>query len=297
MDGILEWGYDVINWTQQFSPALDTFFKATTTLGAEQAFLLLLPLIYWCVDKRWGARLGLLLILSAILNHALKELFDQPRPSPDRVKIMAKETSPGLPSGHSQNAVAVYGFLLAQARQPRTWVLAGLVAFGVGLSRIYLGVHFPSDVLGGWLVGLAFLAIYLNVEPEIEYRLHAWPWNTRMLLASVSPLILFLLDANENSAQLMGVSLGLMTGVLTESRWVRFSAGGPLSQRVLRFFVGGVVLVIVWLGSKALVPSDPQSALAVRLVRYTLLGSWTSLGAPWLFVRARLAPHESVTPS
>jgi membrane-associated phospholipid phosphatase len=292
MDGIQEWGYDVIEWTQQFSPALDTSFKAVTTLGAEQAFLLLLPLIYWCMDKRRGARLGLLLILSALLNTALKELFSQPRPSPDRVKVMAEESSPGLPSGHSQNAVAVYGFLAAQLRQPHTWAPAGLAAFSVGLSRVYLGVHFPSDVLGGWLAGVVLLTLYLRVEPKVEFRLRTWPWETKIVLAIALPLILFFIYSNENSAQLLGVSLGLMTGVFIEGRWVKFSVEGPLPQRVLRFFVGGVVLVVVWLGSKALLPSEPEGALILRLVRYTLVGAWTSLGAPWLFVGAGLAPRE-----
>lgn len=294
MNQILEWGYDLIQWTQQFSPALDTLFKAITTLGAEQAFLLLMPLVFWCLDKRRGVRLGLLLMLSAYLNAILKNLFDQPRPSADRVKVMAKETSPGLPSGHSQNSIAVYGFLAAQACRPRAWALASLVVFSVGLSRIYLGVHFPSDVLGGWLVGILVLALYLRVEPEIETRLRAWPWSYQLALAILLPLVLFLADATQDSAQLMGIVLGLMVGVLVEFRWVRFNAGGPLWQRASRFICGGAILIAVWLGTKVIFPEEPETmALIFRLIRYTLVGAWASLGAPWFFVRSGLAPRES----
>ncbi len=294
MDGILEWGYDLISWTQQFSPALDTVFKVITTLGSEQGFLLLLPLIYWCVDKRRGARLGLLLMLCALFNYALKDLFNQPRPSPDRVKVLAEETSPGLPSGHSQNAVTVYGFLAAQVRQPRVWVIAGLIAFCVGLSRIYLGVHFPSDVLGGWAAGIALLALFMWAELEGAHRLRAWPWGYKMALAVGAPLGLFVVYPNENSAQIAGVLIGLLAGVLIELRWVRFNAKGMLWQRALRFIVGSVILIVVWLGSKVLVPSEPETtALVFRLIRYVVVGAWTSVGAPWLFVRAGLAPHES----
>ena len=294
MNGILEWGYDLIQWAQQFSPALDTFSKAITTLGAEQAFLLLMPLVFWCVDKRRGVRLGLLLMLSAYLNATLKNLFDQPRPSADRVKVMAKETSPGLPSGHSQNSVTVYGFLAAQARRPRAWALASLITFSVGWSRIYLGVHFPSDVLGGWLVGLLVLIFYLRVEPEIEIYLRTWPWRYQMALAILLPLVLFLVDANQDSAQLMGIVLGLMAGVLVEFRWVKFSAAGTLWQRLLRFIAGGTILIVVWLGTKVIFPEEPETvALIFRLIRYTLVGAWASLGAPWFFVRSGLAPRES----
>jgi membrane-associated phospholipid phosphatase len=302
MDGLLEWGYDVILWTQQFSPELDTVFQAITTLGAEQAFLLILPLIFWCVDKRLGARLSLLLMLSAFLNSALKALFDQPRPTADRVEVLAEETSPGFPSGHAQNSVVVYGYLAAQARRSWVWIAAGLIALGVGLSRIYLGVHFPTDVLGGWLIGVAVLLLYLWLEPEGEYHLRAWPWSYKFALAIVSPLALFLVYANEYSAQTMGVLLGMMTGILIESRWVRFSARGALWQRALRFVVGGGILIVVWLGLKAVFPqpssgsnaSEPDTVILVfRLIRYTLVGIWASLGAPWLFVRVGLASRES----
>jgi membrane-associated phospholipid phosphatase len=294
MDGVLEWGYDLISWTQQFSPALDTLFKTITTLGAEEGFLLLLPLVFWCLDKRRGARLGALLMLSAYLNYALKALFDQPRPSADRVKVMAEETSPGLPSGHSQGALVFYGYLAAQARRGWAWVVVGLVIFSVGLSRIYLGAHFPSDVLSGWLVGAGVLALYLRVEPDVEQYVRPWPWSRKMALAVVLPLSLFLVYRNEVSAQLMGTLLGLVVGVLIELRWVRFSVKGPLWQRLLRYVVGGIILVGMWLGLKVILPDQPETtALIFRLIRYTLVGAWAALGAPWLFVSVGLAPKES----
>ena len=294
MDAIHEWGYDVILWTQHFSPELDTLAKAVTTLGAEQAFLLILPVVFWCWDKRLGARLGVLLMLSAYINLALKDLFDQPRPAADRVEILADETTPGFPSGHAQNSVVIFGYLAAQIGRPWAWAAAGLIAFAVGLSRIYLGVHFPTDVLGGWLIGIAVLALYIWADPEVEARVHPWPWGYKMALAVVAPLALFLIFPNEYSAQLMGVLLGLAAGFLVELRWVGFSAGGPLWQRALRFVVGVVVLIAVWLGTKAIFPSEPETtARYFRLLRYALVGGWASLGAPWLFVSVGLAPRES----
>jgi len=294
MDGILESGYDVILWAQQFSPTLDSLFKTITTLGAEQAFLLILPFVFWCVNKRIGVRLSVLLVLSSSLNSVLKLLFDQPRPIAGRVQVLAEETSPGLPSGHAQNSLVVYGYLAAQVRKPWAWAAATLIVLGVGLSRIYLGIHFPTDVLGGWLVGIALLTLYLRFEPEVELALHARPWIQKLALAAALPFALFLAKPNKDSAQLMGIFLGTLVGFLMELRWVGFSSVGAVWQRILRFIVGGGILVALWLGLKVILPGEPENvALIFRFVRYTLVGAWASLGAPWFFVKLGLASREA----
>jgi len=294
MDGILESGYDVILWAQQFSPTLDSLFKTITTLGAEQAFLLILPFVFWCVNKRIGVRLSVLLVLSSSLNSVLKLLFDQPRPIAGRVQVLAEETSPGLPSGHAQNSLVVYGYLAAQVRKPWAWAAATLIVLGVGLSRIYLGIHFPTDVLGGWLVGIALLTLYLRFEPEVELALHARPWIQKLALAAALPFALFLAKPNKDSAQLMGIFLGTLVGFLMELRWVGSSSVGAVWQRILRFIVGGGILVALWLGLKVILPGEPENvALIFRFVRYTLVGAWASLGAPWFFVKLGLASREA----
>lgn len=82
VDGVeaLDWGIEIVLWFQQFSPALDSFFKSLTFLGNQEFFLLFMPLVYWCIDRRTGARLFILLLFSAYLNAVAKVLVDQPRP-------------------------------------------------------------------------------------------------------------------------------------------------------------------------------------------------------------------------
>jgi len=107
MESILNWGIDVVLWFQQFSPALDLPFKVLTSLGDKEFYLILMPLVYWCVSRRTGARLFLLLLISACLNEAAKLLADQPRPFnyDPRVKKIVHEDSGGLPSGGSLAAL------------------------------------------------------------------------------------------------------------------------------------------------------------------------------------------------
>ncbi len=80
MTNWLDWGIQVVLWCQQFSPTLDLPFVILTFLGDEKFFLPLLALLYWCVDRRMGARLGLLLVLSSCVNALAKDLFEQPQP-------------------------------------------------------------------------------------------------------------------------------------------------------------------------------------------------------------------------
>ena len=117
---MLDWGVEVVLWFQQFSPALDLPFKSLTFLGNLEFFLILMPLIYWCLDRRMGARLLILFLISAYINSVAKVIADQPRPFhyDSRIKALVHAGGGGLPSGHTQSAVVVWGYLASQARRP-----------------------------------------------------------------------------------------------------------------------------------------------------------------------------------
>ncbi|MBL6978217.1 MAG: glycerophosphodiester phosphodiesterase, partial [Desulfobacteraceae bacterium] len=78
MDPILDWGVKVVLWLQQASPSLDLPFRILTFLGNEGFFILVLPFIYWCVDRRTGVRLSILFLFSAYINSAAKVFASQP---------------------------------------------------------------------------------------------------------------------------------------------------------------------------------------------------------------------------
>lgn len=129
-------------------------------------------------------RIALMVVLSIgggiLLSTTLKHGFDRPRP--DLVPHESFVYTASFPSGHSMMAAVVYltlGVLLARA-QPQRWlkvyliVLAVLMMLLVGISRVYLGVHWPTDVLAGWTVGTAWalmiwlIALWLQQRGEIE---------------------------------------------------------------------------------------------------------------------------------
>jgi len=297
MESVLNWGIDVVLWFQQFSPALDLPFKVLTSLGDKEFYLLLMPLVYWCINRRAGARLFLLLLISAYLNEVAKLLMDQPRPFnyDPRVIKFVHEDSGGLPSGHTQSAVVVWGYLACRFKKQPLWLLAGFLIIAIPLSRIYLGAHFPTDLLGGYAIGALVLFLFLLLGSALE------SWFTRkgifyQLGVSVGlPVLLILVIPSGNDGLLtaLGALMGVATGVVLERHWVRFCSDGPWWQQVIRYFVGIVILFGVWLGLRfAFDQLEPVDLY--RVVRYALVGMWGGLGAPWLFVHLKLAGKEAI---
>ncbi len=149
------------------SPHEVVFFKGVTALGSA---LVLAPVgLVGAIVLAWYRRRGLLAAWSVLLggmlllNLALKYSFQRPRPTfPDPVTV---EPMPSFPSGHSLGALVCYGliaYMLVLAlprRRARLAVLAaaGLVILSIGFSRLYLGVHYLSDVMGAYAVGVAWL--------------------------------------------------------------------------------------------------------------------------------------------
>ncbi|MCK4330928.1 MAG: phosphatase PAP2 family protein [Dehalococcoidia bacterium] len=291
MEALLQWGLDLILAIQQIhGPVLDGIFRAITFMGEEEFYLILLPLLLWCVDFGLGARLGVLFLLSSYLNFGLKDLFRQPRPFDldPSVKLSSAEGY-GLPSGHSQSAVVVWGSIAAWARQRWFWAVAIALMVLIGFSRVYLGVHFPTDVLAGWAIGAVLLVVCLAVQSRVEKWLAKVGLATQIILALMIPLILLLVHPTKDSVTTLAPLCGLGLGLALTHRYISFSARGPWWQRVLRFLVGGIVMAALYLGLKAVFPGEESALyLVFRFLRYWLIGVWITLGAPWLFRLLRL---------
>jgi len=292
MDAIWQWGIDLIHTVQLLhGPALDTLFEAITFMGDEEFFLFLLPFVFWCVDFALGARLAFVFLLSVYVNTGLKDIFAHPRPFELDPTVRLHDASGyGLPSGHSQSAVVVWGTIAAGFRKTWLWVIAIALMLLIGFSRIYLGVHFPTDVLGGWTVGAIFLAAYLALQPRVAAWLERAGLAVQLALAVLVPLSLLLLYPAGDNTSAMAVLMGMGAGVALSRRIAPFSAAGPLWQRGARFLVGVVGLLALYLGLKLVFPGqDEPLYFATRIVRYALVGLWVGLGAPWLFLKLRLA--------
>lgn len=296
--------------------------QAVSFLGQEEFFMLVLPVFYWCVDSGAGLRLGVMLVLTNSLNGWLKVLFAQPRPFwiDRRVAALAIEGSFGLPSGHSQSAITMWG--MAAWSQRRRWlvILAICVVILTGVSRIYLGMHFFTDVLGGWLVGGLLFWGYTRLEEPVLVILRRLPLGKILLLVALSSLVIIAISLlvgltarplpqawvdNGTAATpggtpdpynpstpftLAGVWMGLGCGAAWQWRKVGPPVtGGPWKKRVLRYLVGLVGVAMIYFGLSAIFPRSLDIVgLSLRFLRYAVMGLWVSALAPAVFRRLRL---------
>jgi len=288
-------GITIIRGFQQFSPALDPFFKALTFLGNETFFLVSLPCVYWCLCKRTGARLSILFLLSAYINMVAKLMADMPRPFEysDAVQQLVAASGGGFPSGHTQGAVVFWGYLAYTFKNTLFRSIAGFLILGIPLSRLYLGVHFPIDIAGGYLLGSILLYGFVKSENFFAEWRQKIGFAGMLVISVCLPAILAISVFEDKTAvSAMAALAGMGSGFLLEYRYLGFAPPRHWRLKAAAFTLGMVVFALGYVGLKIFFNGLEPTAL-FRYIRYGLVGLWGGLGAPWLFLRLKWSPYEN----
>ena len=319
METLIQFFLPVSIWFQNAPGWLAAIFNAITFLGNTEFYLIIMPALFWSIDATLGMRTGIMLLVGGGLNSILKFAFQWPRPFwvSSEVSNLAEGTGFGFPSGHAQNAASVWG-LIGTSTQKKwfRWVVV-LIIFLIGFSRIFLGVHFTHDVLVGWLVGAILLWLFLKLENGVVawFKGKSLPVQILALLLATS---LFIIPAlllvppfdppavpqawiegageviepynYEGLLTTSGSFFGLGLGILLLNHTGSFSAKGPIWQRIIRYLVGLIGVLALYLGLGSIFPDNIDLlSYSLRFLRYFLIGLWISYGAPKLFTWLKLA--------
>lgn len=324
MINFLDFGTQVVIYLQSLGVWLLAPMELFSLLGTEIIYLLIISGLYWCVNAEIALKLGVILMISGGINDMLKVAFHAPRPYwySSEVKALAAEGSFGLPSGHAQHAVLVWSILANWMKSRWVWVAAICFILGISFSRLYLGVHFPTDVLAGWLIGSLLVWIFIHVERKMTiWFLHqavhvqyliallvslgiiGMGGVTRLILGDWQMSPLWLANAvranNHIPAPLNLTSVitnaGVFFGMVTGSIWIRQAGGyaadkGTVWQMVARYCLGILGIFILWFGLGSIFSNGVNMlSYSLRYLRYALIGAWFTGFGPLLFIRLGLA--------
>ncbi|MFC4561478.1 phosphatase PAP2 family protein [Nocardiopsis mangrovi] len=319
MDAV--WGSEVgVNlWFQALGDRLQGPMEVLTVLGSQMLLIPLLSLLFWSVDARTGSRALVVLAGSSLVNGVLKVAFHGARPYwfDTRVSPMSEESTFGVPSGHTQNSVAGWGYLAARCARRRAWWAAAVLVAVVVVTRLYLGVHFLSDVVAGLAVGGLLLWLALRYEDAAVRWWRLRPLGAQIglafavaaapaLLAAAWQLLVFPgwtppaqwagpVPADVAATSLVrafaaaGALFGVLTGfsVLAARGW--YSAAGSLAARAARFAIGIAGVLVLFTAVDRLPAMGAGADAAAQFAGAAAVALWGALGAPELFVRTGLA--------
>ena len=273
----------ILHFIQRFAtPLLDNVFLAITVLGEPVAILVPILVIYYCYNKKMGLFLAFSSLTSQGVNAGVKALVGRGLPiGQPGIRSLRTQTAGGssMPSGHTQGAVTLLYSIYKFVKQKSMLAVAVVIGVAVALSRLYLGLHWPTDVVAGFLLAM--------LVSEVCYRLFITtkrPW----LLFTVAAAALFLLAwPTKGSAafyKLTGAFVGLAAGAWFEDAAVRFTCETSLLKKLARVLLGALLL---WLLDWGLSLVLPQTAVGGALRYGTMVFSAVGF-IPLLFKKMSL---------
>ena len=291
-----DWEVSFMEWIQAhlgtFGMYAASFFSV---FGEELVCVAVLGLLYWCLDKEYGSKVGLTLLFAATLNPVFKNLALRRRPYCDHPTIQClRPVAPGadindlsaqgysFPSGHSTNVVSLFSSMAIYKKQKILTAVGIVIPLFCGFSRICLGVHYPTDVVGGWLLGLVAIFIVKYLEIWIPNR---FVYCAVLLFMTVPGWFFCRSDDYFTS---FGILSGYLFAVEFERHYVGFE-NTRLPLRCILRLTGGIV---VFFGmqmlmkqpfSREFLSSGTALAHVVRSVRY-FVAIFTAVGVyPMIF--------------
>lgn len=282
----MTWEINIIKTLQEISNGFfDTLFLGITKLGEEIAFIAVMVIILWCYDKRFGLLMGLNFLIASFTVNILKNTIQRPRPfaQDPSLSIGAHTHGYSFPSGHTQSAASIYTTLGIHfgLRKKRIWFFALmlLVVVLVGLSRMYLGQHYLTDVLAGFFIGviISFLVYYLFslLKDKEEY------WALIIIPLSIILMILFRNEeAHKDFFVAGGVSISVAIGYLLEKRFIRYDVRQEVWWvQILKVIFGASIALLIKEGLKPVFEIWGLGLYLGSFIRYFLVGIWCSFGA------------------
>ena len=261
----MEFELNIIRAIQSIAnPFLDGLFQFITMFGEEAILIPLIAVIYWAFNKKMGEYIAYASLTSVLVNGAIKDIFKAKRPIGEPgIRSLRVETATGysFPSGHTQGTASFWGAIAIYLKKNYMYGISGLIIVLVAISRLYLGVHYPKDVLFGAIFGILTSFITYKLFNKV---------NNKIALYFITFIIFIPALLYAHSADFikgMGTFLGFALGIYVEKKYVNFSVEGKSANKILRVVIGLTILILLKVGLKAVFPNK----LVFHFLRYFII--------------------------
>ena len=292
--GIYEWGLDAIRFIQQFSnPVTYSILYFFTFLGNPISYVVFLSIMYLCIDEKKAIKLAYTAAFAVSLNTFIKDLLKVPRPYVRDTSVKTfEEDGYSTPSGHAQTSSAFWIVLasMIKTKHKKTRnVLIALVIFLIGFSRVFFGVHVPTDVLLGWVIGSCTAVLILIFWDKIAPKFNKLPHSFKILAVFV-PTAFFLLFKPEHLSTI-AIMFAVPAGYICLQEKGGFDASsGTVVQKILRLLFGYATSAVLYYILGLIVPA--KTSEYYRLLHFLHLSvclGWFSYAVPLLCIKMKLA--------
>ena len=245
----LGWEIALMEWLQaNLGAGAIGVLSKLSMFGEELLMIVIMGFFYWCYDKEFGKFIGMNFLVANVWNPMIKNIAMRLRPyfcseridllrlidkNADKFDVAAQGYS--FPSGHSSGAATMYGSVALCLRKKWATVLAFVLPLLVGVSRVVVGAHFPTDVLAGWALGAVVIFFIPWLNKKVNNR---WVFAGVIVLTAI-PGFFYCTSTDYYSA--FGMLVGFLLAEPFEEKYVRFENTRNPIRAVLRIVGGGAV--------------------------------------------------------
>lgn len=261
---------------------LTTFFTAVTIMAENLFLVIFLAVLYWVVDKASSKKLAWLMLFNGVANGMMKDIVNMPRPfEKGVVKPLRIDTATGssFPSGHTQTATSFWMGIMLILKTKASIILGSIMIVLTALSRLYLGVHWPMDVLGAIGFGVIFTYFALQLINE-QGQFNKW----HVIGSSVVFILMLCLNVAPDLYKTAASLWGLCIGAYIEQSYIQFDTKGSVKRQVIKLVIGIAGLTAIYIGMDKLLPANK----VIEMIRYALVIIWIMAGAPYLFKKLKV---------
>lgn len=281
----MEWEVSLIEWLQaNFGDFGTGIAKLLSFIGGETGVLLVMIIVLFCYRKETGLKMAVALAAAGVWYPMIKSIVLRVRPyitHQDRIKPLMKVEADAdvmdtaaqgysFPSGHSASASSMYFTLARDVRKKWMWTLAIVITLLIGLSRFVVGVHYPTDVLAGWALGLVAVGFCVLLEKTVKKE-----WVRHLIILATALPGLFFVRTRDYYTSL-GLLIGMIAAIPFERRFADFKDTRNVFAMILRvvgafalYYLINVLLKLPF--SKEFLNNGSLVSYLVRTMRYAII--------------------------